>query len=86
MQSYKTSKPVLSCSAGGLFQYHLVFGLARGTGGCELLPPRGGTVGNRSHSAETFCGYEQDAIKSIICYGHLKDHLEMTTLSNEQFR
>lgn len=46
----------------------------------------GENVDNRSHSAETFSGDEQDAIKPVTCYDHPKDHLEMETLPNELFR
>lgn len=46
----------------------------------------GETVDNRSHSAETLNGDEQDAIKPVTCYDHPKDHLEMETLPNELFR
>lgn len=50
------------------------------------LHPPGEKIDNRSHSAEAFSGFEQDAIKPVICYDHLKHHLEMRTLSNKQFR
>ena len=46
----------------------------------------GENVDNRSHSAETFSGDEQDVIKPVTCYDHPKDHLEMGTLPNELFR
>lgn len=57
-----------------------------GAPGSELFTWEGENFGTRNHSVETFCGCEQDAIKSIISYGHLQNRLEMRTLSNEQFR